>query len=192
MAVFDPPGGMSQTFLVVANNALYATDVARTYSYGVRTISNNGASITSSPPSTGANTSASSSSSSGYYWDPSSAGALNGKQHQSASSLASQTHATITTLGPVGSASQSSVQITAVDTTEFISISPGDVVYFVNFPSDQYSYCCGFHYKSLKFFEFNLENLSLFRPILIEQDVIDMNLKYNNHNELEPHLRHVE
>lgn len=190
--VFDPPDGMSYTFLVAANNALYATNIARTYSYNVRPVSNNGATITSSPPSTGASASASSSSG-GYYWDPSSAGASNGKQPQGVSSLASsQTNATITSLGPAGSASQPSVRITAVDDTEYISISPGDVIYFVNFPSDQYSYHYGFHYKSLKFFEFHLDSLSLFRPILIEQDVIDMNLKYNNHHELEPHLRHVE
>lgn len=89
----------------------------------------------------------------------------------------------------VPQASSISIQTVVANDVKRISISPGDVVYLVSISSHQYSYCYGFHYKSLKFFEFNLDNLSLFRPILIEQDAIAMNLKYNNHNELEPHLR---
>ena len=95
---------------------------------------------------------------------------------------------TLSTSG-VATASSSSAQATVANDIKQISISPGDVVYFVDISFHQFSYCYGFHYKSLKFFEFSLDNLSLFRPILIEKDVIDMNLKYNNHNELEPHLR---
>lgn len=66
-----------------------------------------------------------------------------------------------------------------------IEVRPGDIVYVVACLSSSVAV---YHYKTHSFFSIYDSELSNLRPILIEQDAIDMELKYGNSTELEVHI----
>lgn len=118
----------------------------------------------------------SSNASAGYSSSSSSNGALSASVPSTVGGVPTYTHSpsnpytTITSVGSYGSE---------------IEVRPGDIVYVVAYLSSSVAV---YHYKTHSFFSIHDSELSNLRPILIEQDAIDMELKYGNSTELEVHI----
>lgn len=92
----------------------------------------------------------------------------------------------IYTTSPTVTTSGSFVAVNRLNETT-IELKPGDIVYLVAYNSGDYSMLL-YHYKTHSFFSMSYDMLPALRPILIEQDAIEMELKHNNSVELEVHL----